>query len=344
MKTTFFLTSLLIACLAFPLSAQEQTKYYIKVENEQGVVLEENYESLEALRADADRLAEFGVTVDENGRVITRQQGGGRQRVMVQQYTGDKPLKPDAFRHRMRRPHPPGQKDEHAYAFRFFEDSTLEAMDGQIRKYMEVIHERLDSLQADAMVWVSGDHLDSLREQMKGFRFDAEQHRHMADSLRQYAMQFRWKADEHRAQMDSLRIQLKEEMEFMFNDDGRNVFFYESEDAGGGEIRVIRIEQLEAKEEKKAGIKNKKDLSAESLTIYPNPSHNTLNVRFHADNEAPVTLKITDMQGREVYSSRQIPADGAYRHEANLQSLQPGMYILYLEQNNRQLAKKIIIE
>lgn len=345
MNATLFFAGLFTLFLAFPFSAsaqQEETKYYIKIENEQGVVLDQTYENLDALRADADKLAEYGVSVDENGRVITRQQGGGKQSVIVQQYTGDEPPKPRRFQPH-HPPHPPGEK-EHAYSFRFFEDSTMDAMDGQMKRYMEVIHERLDSLKGDAMVWVSSDKFDSLREEMKHFRFDADQRRQMADSMRQYAMQFRWNADEQRARMDSLRVKLKEEMEFIFDDDGSNFFFYESDDANGSKMRVIRIEQLAEKEMKEAGIKEKKALAAESLSIYPNPAHNELKVRFHTEDKAPVSLKITDMQGKEVYSSTQAPADGTYRHEAVLESLDAGMYILYLEQNNRQLVKKIIIE
>ena len=81
-----------------------------------------------------------------------------------------------------------------------------------------------------------------------------------------------------------------------------------------------------------------KENAIASLTIYPNPAHNILNVKFKNTPVQKGTLYITDMMGRVVYS--QTTDDSHLR--VNIKNLDAGLYIVTWLSGEKKQSMKFI--
>ena len=80
------------------------------------------------------------------------------------------------------------------------------------------------------------------------------------------------------------------------------------------------------------------DFQWSNTGIYPNPSGGTFTITgLH--NEAEI--KITDIQGQEVYSNNSLMAD---ENQINLGHCQPGIYMVSIQQNNATTFHKLILK
>jgi hypothetical protein len=77
-----------------------------------------------------------------------------------------------------------------------------------------------------------------------------------------------------------------------------------------------------------------------SLSVYPNPANEILNVSFKANNGAEVSL--TDIVGNRVYSTSAF--SGENKINVNTSSLSSGMYILNITTENGTVARKVTIK
>ncbi|MDR2235911.1 MAG: S8 family serine peptidase [Chryseobacterium sp.] len=82
------------------------------------------------------------------------------------------------------------------------------------------------------------------------------------------------------------------------------------------------------------------------LNVYPNPTHDELNISFSLEKPSKVTLALYDTSGKEVLrqeSSQNFP-NGEFMKTLNVKGLPGGAYILYVETLNRKISKKVIIK
>lgn len=77
--------------------------------------------------------------------------------------------------------------------------------------------------------------------------------------------------------------------------------------------------------------------SASSVEVYPNPSHDFINVKID-ENLSVASLQLMDLQGK-VVRSFEINQD-----KLNVAGLAAGHYILQITSNNRSLSKKIVVQ
>lgn len=81
-----------------------------------------------------------------------------------------------------------------------------------------------------------------------------------------------------------------------------------------------------------------------NLTAYPNPAHEFLNIDFTSASQKSYTIKILDLQGREIYT-RAIEAEVGLNHiELNVAEYQHGIYFGYLLSETDKQSIKVIIE
>jgi len=73
-------------------------------------------------------------------------------------------------------------------------------------------------------------------------------------------------------------------------------------------------------------------------TVYPNPAHNTINIKFENTTLQKGTLYITDMVGRVVYS--QTTDDSHLR--INIKNLDAGLYIATWLSGEKKQSMKFI--
>ena len=80
----------------------------------------------------------------------------------------------------------------------------------------------------------------------------------------------------------------------------------------------------------------------DDLAVYPNPNNGTFNIKMNALSNT-VKVGVYDMRGRQIFLN-DFQANGRFDETINLQNTQSGMYLLTIQDDQRKITKKIIIE
>jgi hypothetical protein len=83
------------------------------------------------------------------------------------------------------------------------------------------------------------------------------------------------------------------------------------------------------------------NVSQNQLSIYPNPANNNVYVQTVEINPEPVSLSISDLNGRLLKLEKQSNAEGTY--EIDLAGIPAGVYILKVTNSLQTLNHKLII-
>ncbi len=76
--------------------------------------------------------------------------------------------------------------------------------------------------------------------------------------------------------------------------------------------------------------------------LYPNPANDNITVDINNINGEDVSLTITDMTGRTIYSNNLVGSTGNQSHNINISDLSSGMYNLTIKSENTQIVKRFI--
>ncbi|MES2865134.1 MAG: PA domain-containing protein [Bacteroidota bacterium] len=87
-------------------------------------------------------------------------------------------------------------------------------------------------------------------------------------------------------------------------------------------------------------LSNEAFVNNKNVSIYPNPVKDVLNINVK-DFSSEVSVKIIDINGREVYSQK---VDNINTNAVNLSNLSAGVYVLKLQGENLNYSEKIILE
>ncbi|MEZ5046883.1 MAG: zinc-dependent metalloprotease [Chitinophagaceae bacterium] len=79
-----------------------------------------------------------------------------------------------------------------------------------------------------------------------------------------------------------------------------------------------------------------------SLSSYPNPFHNQLNITLNTDNNEMIELEIVDLSGRRVYYSKQLFAKGESHIVVPTENLSSSYYILKAKSSKQTQIQKIV--
>lgn len=80
-----------------------------------------------------------------------------------------------------------------------------------------------------------------------------------------------------------------------------------------------------------------------SLTTYPNPTSEDVNVRFELKNKAKMTVTLTDLNGRSLYTFQETFSEGIHNFVLPTQDLAQGVYVLTMRSDEgRGVVKKIV--
>jgi hypothetical protein len=80
-----------------------------------------------------------------------------------------------------------------------------------------------------------------------------------------------------------------------------------------------------------------------SLTIYPNPARNVLNITLNGISES-VEYTLLNYQGQHVYNREIGRLDGPVSHQVELGDFAPGIYYLRLNTSEEVIIRKIVIQ
>jgi hypothetical protein len=82
---------------------------------------------------------------------------------------------------------------------------------------------------------------------------------------------------------------------------------------------------------------------ANGVSVYPNPNNGSFTLGVSA-NVGDVTISITDMQGRVVYSSIDNNVNAGFVKQISLDTQSSGMYLMHIIANGEQQIKKIAVQ
>ena len=80
-----------------------------------------------------------------------------------------------------------------------------------------------------------------------------------------------------------------------------------------------------------------------NLTVWPNPAKDFINFQISSIGTGYTTVSLVDIRGRKVYQNN-FNSENIIRSEIEISNFAKGIYILNIEQGNKILNKKVIIE
>ena len=79
-----------------------------------------------------------------------------------------------------------------------------------------------------------------------------------------------------------------------------------------------------------------------SLSVFPNPVENNLNLKFDFENNSNLAICVRDILGKEIYSNSINNVFGNYSQSIDVSKFSNGTYILEIISNNEKISKLII--
>ncbi|HKR06886.1 MAG TPA: T9SS type A sorting domain-containing protein [Bacteroidia bacterium] len=80
------------------------------------------------------------------------------------------------------------------------------------------------------------------------------------------------------------------------------------------------------------------------LAVYPNPAHDIITVSADVKEESDLTLHLTDITGRIIFSENHSASEGLNTYELGLNQLAKGIYMLEVKSGSESWKTKVIIE
>ncbi|MFT6865522.1 MAG: hypothetical protein ACJA08_000343 [Cyclobacteriaceae bacterium] len=142
------------------------------------------------------------------------------------------------------------------------------------------------------------------------------------------------------------------DMNWIFSDSTSKAFYkqIQTPDGKNDQGRMIVIKKLEIKDVdvdefgKKGIVKDSEALSLDQFDYYPNPSNGEFNLRFKVPQQGELSVKIYDLNGKEIFSRYFTQFGGFYQEAIDLTSQNEGIYLLEIKLDKRRLTRKIVIE
>lgn len=78
------------------------------------------------------------------------------------------------------------------------------------------------------------------------------------------------------------------------------------------------------------------------LTIYPNPNNGTFTVNFQSESNK-TEINVHDVRGRQVFT-KSFENNGLFNQSISLNNVETGIYLVTVQDGNRKVVKKIVIE
>lgn len=104
----------------------------------------------------------------------------------------------------------------------------------------------------------------------------------------------------------------------------------------------IRITDVDDEFGKRGRVDKKEALELEDLSIYPSSS-GKLRIRFNTPEEGELSINVSDLEGKDVFSRYFGSFSGRYSETIDLSGQQEGNYLLEIIQGKKKVTRKIII-
>jgi hypothetical protein len=116
----------------------------------------------------------------------------------------------------------------------------------------------------------------------------------------------------------------------------------EKEITGKNGEKIFVFKRKLPKEETVASAKS--SLGISRVKVYPNPGNGNASVSFTAKSKGDLSISITDIKGKEVYSETKKDFSGEFFNQVDLSAKAKGAYFVKITQGDDSVIKKIIVE
>jgi len=123
-----------------------------------------------------------------------------------------------------------------------------------------------------------------------------------------------------------------------------------SDEDGDRRIKMITMKSIRVSDDvddfgKKGAVSENNQLELDDLKFYPNPSKNgKLKIRFTTPEEGALRLKVSNLEGKEVFSRSFDRFSGLYSETIDLSGQEEGIYLLEIAQGKKRFTKKLVVE
>lgn len=143
--------------------------------------------------------------------------------------------------------------------------------------------------------------------------------------------------EEGQAQLKDLHFEIEAILENIQDGGGKSIFAFSSK-----KVKVVDVTGDEFGT--KGEVAKSNQLTVEDLSFFPNPAPNgQFKVRFSVPEEKELSLKIFNLEGKEVYNRYFERFGGTYSESIDLSDQEEGIYLLEISQGAKRLTKKIVI-
>ena len=142
---------------------------------------------------------------------------------------------------------------------------------------------------------------------------------------------------EYKEKLKDLGIEFEMLFDRINDEDGANVQAFVIS-------KRIKISDVDDEFGKKGKVEESNVLDLEDLVFFPNPSSNgRIKVRFKLPEEGELSIKVSNLDGKEVFSRYFERFGGTYSEMIDLSGQKDGIYLLEIGQGKKRLTKKIVI-
>lgn len=85
------------------------------------------------------------------------------------------------------------------------------------------------------------------------------------------------------------------------------------------------------------------DFSFENFSLYPNPNTGSFNVKFDSNTSNDIKVAVYDMRGRAIFE-KAYQNTGTFDQNVQLEGVQSGVYLVNIQDGDKKVVKKIVIE
>ncbi|MBC7525783.1 MAG: T9SS type A sorting domain-containing protein, partial [Flavobacterium sp.] len=83
--------------------------------------------------------------------------------------------------------------------------------------------------------------------------------------------------------------------------------------------------------------------SFQDFSLSPNPNNGSFNIKFNSNTENEIGVAVYDMRGREIFTKR-FSNNGVFDQNIALDNVQSGIYMVNIQDGDKKVVKKIIIQ
>ena len=81
----------------------------------------------------------------------------------------------------------------------------------------------------------------------------------------------------------------------------------------------------------------------QDFAVYPNPNNGNFNIQFNSTSGNEILINAYDIRGRQVFNKTYLNS-GLFDQNIQLDNVQAGVYLISVQEGDKKVIKKIIVQ